>query len=312
MTHPLLLSVLATSGLALLSLTGVAFVALAKGARQTVLFILVACAAGAMMSGAFFHLIPEASEAVGHFNAAVSVFVGFGTFFLLERFLYWHHCHHGGDCDVHPYTTLSLVGDTIHNFLDGIVVGGAFMLSPALGWSTTMVIAAHELPQELGDYAILVHGGHSHRKALGLNLLTGASGIAGAVLAWFGFSEHVEWVPYLMGFAAGNFIYVSAADLIPELHKEQKMQKALVAFLCFVMAASVMAAVAKHTAHAHGVAPHVEAGEGHEGHDHGRHGADDHGGLEHEEFEREAHDHEGHDHEGHEAHDHEGHDGHDH
>ncbi len=221
MTHPLTLAVLATAGLALLSLTGVAFVAFAKGARQTILFVLVACAAGAMMSGAFFHLIPEASEAVGHFDAAVAVFVGFGTFFLLERFLYWHHCHQGGDCHVHPYTTLSLVGDTIHNFLDGIVVGGAFMLSPALGWSTTMVIAAHELPQELGDYAILVHGGHSHRKALGLNLLTGASGIAGAIFAWFGFSEHVEWIPYLMGFAAGNFIYVSAADLIPELHKEQ-------------------------------------------------------------------------------------------
>ncbi len=274
MTHPLILSVLATSGLALLSLTGVAFVALAKGARQTVLFVLVACAAGAMMSGAFFHLIPESTEAIGHFNAGVSIFVGFGAFFLLERFLYWHHCHKGGDCHVHPYTTLSLVGDTIHNLLDGIVVGGAFMLSPALGLSTTMVIAAHELPQELGDYAILVHGGHSHRKALALNLLTGASGILGAVLAWFGFSEHAEWVPYLMGFAAGNFIYISAADLIPELHKEQSLKKALVAFCCFVMAASVMAAVARNSGHVHSAPQHVEAVEDHtaqpdhDGHDH--------------------------------------------
>lgn len=259
MTHPLLLSVLATSGLALLSLTGVGFVALAKGARKTVLFVLVACAAGAMMSGAFFHLIPEATEAIGHFNAAMSIFVGFGAFFLLERFLYWHHCHQGGDCHVHPYTTLSLVGDAIHNLLDGIVVGGAFMLSPALGLSTTMVIAAHELPQELGDYAILVHGGHSHRRALALNLLTGASGIAGAILAWFGFSAHAEWVPYMMGFAAGNFIYVSAADLIPELHKEQSLKKALVAFACFVVAAGVMAAVAGHAGHAHDSPQHVEA-----------------------------------------------------
>lgn len=267
MTHPLILSVLATTGLALLSLAGVAFVALATKARKTILFVLVACAAGAMMSGAFFHLMPEASEAVGHFHAAVSVFVGFGAFFLLERFLYWHHCHHGGDCHVHPYTTLSLVGDTIHNLLDGIVVGGAFMLSPALGWSTTMIIAAHELPQELGDYAVLVHGGHSHRKALALNLLTGFSGVLGALLAWFGLSEHVEWVPYLMGFAAGNFIYVSATDLIPELHKEQNLKKALLAFCCFVMAAAVMAGVASQTDHAHGTTQQVEAGDGHGDHD---------------------------------------------
>ncbi len=250
--HPLLLSVLATVGLALLSLAGVGFVALAGKARQTVLFVLVACAAGAMMAGAFFHLLPEANAALGSFTASVALFVGFGTFFLLERILYWHHCHQGHDCEVHPYTTLSLVGDAIHNLLDGIVVGGAFLLDPLLGWGTTMIIAAHELPQELGDYAILIHGGHSQRKALLLNLLTGLTGVLGAILAWFGFSQHVGWVPYLMAFAAGNFIYVSAADLIPELHKEHNTKKALVAFFFFVLAASVMAGMAHLHEDSHG------------------------------------------------------------
>lgn len=293
--HPLLLALLATAGLALLSLAGVGFVALAGKARKTILFVLVACAAGAMMSGAFFHLMPEATASLGHFKAAVSVFVGFGAFFLLERFLYWHHCHKGHDCEVHPYTTLSLVGDAIHNLLDGIVVGGAFIVDPVLGWSTTMVIAAHELPQELGDYAILVHGGHSHKKALGLNVLTGLTGMAGAVLAWFGLSEHTHWVPYLLGFAAGNFIYVSAADLIPELHKEHNTKKALVAFCFFIVAAVAMAGVAQlhGEGHSHGAPASVEEvhGEGtpmdHDAHDDCDH--DDHGHHDH-------HDHDHHDH----------------
>jgi zinc and cadmium transporter len=239
--NSLILAIAATTGLALLSLVGALFFAVAHRVRSMALFVMVAFAAGAMMAAAFFHLMPEACAELGYFDASVSVFVGFGVFFVLERFLHWHHCHKTHDCEVHPFTTLSLLGDAIHNFLDGIVIGGAFLINPALGWSTTIVIAAHELPQELGDFAILVHGGHSHRKALGLNLLTGLTAILGAILAWFGFSAHQEWVPYLMGFAAGNFIYISASDLIPELHKESNLRKAFVAFLFFVIAAGLMA-----------------------------------------------------------------------
>jgi len=238
--EPLFYAVAATLLVSMLSLAGIAFVALGREVRGTVLFVMVAFAAGAMMAASFFHLLPEAAEGLGSFRAGMVTLVGFSCFFILERFLHWRHCHKGGHCDVHPYTTLSIVGDALHNFLDGIVIGSAFLVDTGLGISATVVIAAHELPQELGDYAILVHGGHSHRKALGLNLASALTAVAGAVLAWIGLAEHGELIPYVMAFAAGNFIYVSSSDLVPELHKEQDLRRAGLAFAFFLAAVVLM------------------------------------------------------------------------
>jgi zinc and cadmium transporter len=237
---PLFQAVAATVSISLLSLAGIAFVAVGRKARSTVLFVMVAFAAGAMMAASFFHLLPEATEGMGSFRTGMVALVGFSCFFILERFLHWRHCHKGGDCEVHPYTTLSVVGDALHNFLDGVVIGSAFLADTTLGISATVVIAAHELPQELGDYAILVHGGHSHRKALGLNFASAITSVAGAVLAWFGLAGHHDQIPYVMAFAAGNFIYVSSSDLVPELHKEQDLRRAALAFAFFVAAVVLM------------------------------------------------------------------------
>lgn len=237
---PLFYAVAATLLVSMLSLAGIAFVTLGRKILNTVLFVMVAFAAGAMMSASFFHLLPEAAEGIGSFRAGVVTLVGFSCFFILERFLYWRHCHKGGHCDVHPYTTLSLVGDAVHNFLDGIVIGSAFLADTALGVSAAVVIAAHELPQELGDYAILVRGGHTHRKALWLNFASALTSVAGAVLAWIGLADHHELIPYVMAFAAGNFIYVSSSDLVPELHKEQDVRRAALAFAFFLAAVVMM------------------------------------------------------------------------
>ncbi len=249
---PLLYAIAASIAISLLSLAGIGFVAVGRKARGTVLFVMVAFAAGAMMAASFFHLLPEATEGIGSFRAGMVTLSGFSFFFILERFLHWRHCHKGGHCDVHPYTTLSVVGDALHNFLDGIVIGSAFLADTTLGISTTFVIAAHELPQELGDYAILVHGGHSHRKALGMNFASALTSVAGAVLAWVGLADHHELIPYVMAFAAGNFIYVSSSDLVPELHKEQDLRRAGLAFAFFIAAVVLMGLTAGGGAgHAH-------------------------------------------------------------
>lgn len=241
--HPLLMAIAATLGVSALSLCGVALMAFGGQRRRSLIFVMVAFAAGAMMATSFFHLMPEAVEELGHFRAAVAAMSGLLFFFILERFLHWRHCHHG-ECEVHPYTTLSLVGDTLHNFLDGLVIGAAFLVSPGLGLGATAVIAAHELPQELGDFAVLIHGGYSKRRALALNLLTGLAAVLGAVVAYIGMAGHRDWIPYVMGFAAGNFIYISAADLIPELHRERDHKKAIAAIFFFVLAVVIMAAFA--------------------------------------------------------------------
>ena len=248
--HPLVSALLATSLLSLVSLVGVFFAGLRAERLRTVVFVLVAFAAGALLSAAFFHLLPEAYEHVGYLGGSTAVLVGLSSFFVLEKFLHWRHCH-DGHCDGHPYTTLSLLGGALHNLLDGLVIGGSFLVSPALGVSTTMVIIAHALPQELGDFGILVHGGYRRGRALLLNLLTSLPSLAGAALAYFGMVGRAHWIPYLMGFAAGTFIYVGSSDLIPEIHKEQNLRKTALAFVFFLLAVVLLLVVAMHGEHEH-------------------------------------------------------------
>jgi len=248
--HPLAAALIATSLLCLISLVGVAFAGLGAERLKTVVFVLVAFAAGALLSAAFFHLLPEAYEHIGYRGGSIAVLVGLSSFFVLERFLHWRHCHHG-HCDGHPYTTLSLMGGALHNLLDGFVIGGSFLVSPALGVSTTVVIIAHALPQELGDFGILVHGGYGKARALALNFLTSTPALLGAALAYFGLAGRAHWIPYLMGFAAGTFIYVGSSDLIPEIHKEQNLKKTALAFVFFLLAVTLLLIVASHGEHEH-------------------------------------------------------------
>ena len=248
--HPLVSALLATSLLCLVSLVGVFFAGLGTARLRTVVFVLVAFAAGALLSAAFFHLLPEAYEHVGYLGGSTAVLVGLSSFFVLERFLHWRHCH-DGHCDGHPYTTLSLMGGALHNLLDGFVIGGSFLVSPGLGVSTTVVIIAHALRQELGDFGILVHGGYGKARALLLNFLTSLPSLAGAALAYYGMVGRTHWIPYLMGFAAGTFIYVGSSDLIPEIHKEQNLRKTALAFAFFILAVLLLLFVAMHGEHEH-------------------------------------------------------------
>ena len=194
-----------------------------------ILFYLVSFAAGTLLGAAFLDLLPEALE--GGFKESVPVFILLGilSFFVLEKFLHWHH-HHAGHKheEVHGFTYLNIVGDAIHNFLDGAVIAISFMNSTALGIIATIAIIAHEIPQEIADFSILIYGGFSKAKALVYNFMTALTAVIGALAAYFYSSAIQNSSIFLTSFAVGGFVYIASTDLIPEIQKEKDLKKSLV------------------------------------------------------------------------------------
>lgn len=238
-------SLIATFLVSVISFIGILSLFFKDRILNKIVFYLVAISAGSLMGGAFLHLIPEAMESVGSGhgvdNVALSILVGFIAFFILERVLHWHHCHkHGGDCSVHPFTYLNLIGDGLHNCIDGVVIIAAFSVSYELGIATTMSIILHEIPQEISDFGVLVYGGFTKSKALAFNFMSGLLALVGAFLGYLLINAAQGAMPILLGLTAGGFIYVSASDLIPEMHKESKFSKSLIAFICFFLGVSLM------------------------------------------------------------------------
>lgn len=184
---------------------------------QRLLLPMVAFAAGALLGGAVLHMLPAAIDAMGLRPPVLLWFLaGFTLFFAIEQFLHWHHGHRGiAGIAPRPLTYLVLIGDGLHNFLGGLAVATAFITDVRLGVSTWVAAAAHEVPQELGDFAILVHGGWKRERALLYNVISGSTFLVGGLVAYIA-SAHIE-VSFLLPFAAGNFAYIAASDLIPEV-----------------------------------------------------------------------------------------------
>jgi len=216
----------------IISLIGIVTLIVKDKVLNAVLLGLVGFSAGALMGGAFLHLLPEVLE----YSPSVSVFsyliLGFAMFFSLEKFLYWRHCHKGV-CDVHTFTYMNLIGDGIHNFTDGLVIAASFIASIQLGIATTFAVISHEIPQELGDFGVLVYGGFTKIRALVYNLLSALTAILGAFAGYFLCSYIENFAVFLLPITAGGFIYISGSDLIPELHKEANVKKSMLSFAFF-------------------------------------------------------------------------------
>lgn len=235
------------SGLAMsaVALAGGLAVVMRESQFRRLVIPLVALAAGALLGGAMFHMLPEALAVI---DDALSVFVwtvaGLFTFHVLEQFLHWHHCHRPVS-QHRPLGYLILAADGLHNLLGGLAVGSAFVVDVRLGIVTWLIAAAHEVPQELGDFGILVHAGWDRRRALTFNVLSAVTFLAGS-LAAYGLADRVE-VAFLVPFAAGNFIYIALADLLPELSTAREPRDKLIHTAGFGLGLGLLLVVAAAT-----------------------------------------------------------------
>lgn len=225
--------VLATFIITLCVWVAVLFMFFKKDFLGKIVKFLVAFSAGTLMGGAFLHLMPEAAEEINA-NWLFGIFlISFAGFFLLEKLLFWRHCHKE-NCEIHSFGYMNLVGDSIHNFIDGLVIAGAFMVDISLGIATTLAIAAHEIPQEIGDFGVLIHAGFKYRSAMIVNYLVALTVILGGIVGYFSFSLLEGFLPYILPVAAGGFVYIAASDLIPEIRGEKVMKKLAANYTIFV------------------------------------------------------------------------------
>lgn len=234
---------IATITISLIAFVGVFTLILKKELLNNVLLGLVALSTGALLGGAFLHLLPEAIAEKG---ADLAIFLylllGFSIFFMLEQFLQWRH-QHTATPQVKPFSYLILVSDSVHNFIDGLIIAASFVTSFHLGVATTLAVALHEIPQELGDFAVLVYGGFGKKRALMFNFATAITAILGGITGYMASSVMQTSIIYLLPFAAGNFIYIAAADLIPEIKHQVSLTRSVVHFVIFLFGIAIMLAV---------------------------------------------------------------------
>ena len=235
----LLYILVVTFAIALIAFIGIFTLMLKDKLLNKILLILVSLSAGALMGGAFLHLIPEAVEKSQGTDIFLFVLVGFILFFVIEKVLHWRHCHKG-KCDVHTFTYMNLVGDTIHNFIDGLILAASFVTSVELGLTTTIAIAAHEIPQEIGDFGVLIYGGFKKKKAIILNFIVALTIVIGGLIGYFISKSVGSAVTFLLPFAAGGFIYIAATDLIPEIKKELDFKKYMATLIVFIIGILIM------------------------------------------------------------------------
>ena len=216
-----------------IALVGSVTLFLRPATLRKLLLPLVAFAAGSLVGGAFFHMIPATlGTGIGGLGAGIAVVAGFTLFFILEQVLHWHHCHRAQTDCRQPLTWLILIGDGLHNFLGGLAIAGTFLVDIRLGITSWLAAAAHEVPQELGDFGVLLHGGMSRRQALLFNALSGLTFLLGGLVT-YGLSSQLD-TSWLIPFAAGNFLYIGASDLVPEVNRHGDLKANFVHLAAFL------------------------------------------------------------------------------
>ena len=208
------------------SLFGIGLLSLRAQKLRNILTLLVSLSAGALFGDAFVHLLPEAAENGFTLSVSVAVLLGIAFFFIIEKFIHWKHCHkpdhiehkhRDGEDHVHHFAIMNLFGDGVHNMIDGLIIGVSYLVSIPVGIATTIAVFVHEIPQEVSDFGVLLHGGFSKKKALFFNFIISLGALVGVVVALLVGSMAEELAHFLLPFAAGGFIYIAGADLIPEL-----------------------------------------------------------------------------------------------
>ncbi len=228
--------------ISVISFTGIFTLSLKENSLKKILLFLVSFSAGALFGDAFIHLLPEAVAENGFgISISLSLLGGIVLFFILEKFIHWRHCHIPTSTHhPHPLAFMNLVGDGVHNFIDGLVIAGSYLASIPVGIATTIAVLLHEIPQEIGDFGVLLHAGFSKKKALFFNFLSALIAVIGAAVALAAGSYMASITSFLIPFAAGGFIYIAGSDLIPELHKETDPSKSAAQLLAFVAGVLVM------------------------------------------------------------------------
>ncbi len=240
-----LISLLSVSGISLISLIGVIGLGFQTEKLKKMIIPLVSFAAGALLGDVFLHLLPEVIEENG-FSLSISLYILLGIIisFIMEKIIAWRHCHTPLDKGhTHRFAYMNLFGDAVHNFIDGLIIGSSYLVSIPVGIASTIAILLHEIPQEIGDFGVLLHGGFSKNKAIAYNFFTALTAILGTSLA-LALSNYLPHITqFLPPFAAGTFIYIAGADLIPELHKDGSWRSGLIQTGAFILGILVMMAM---------------------------------------------------------------------
>lgn len=205
---------------------------------------LVSLSAGSLLGAAFFHLLPEGIEELGVETTFLVTVGSYCLFLLMEKILPWQHCH-TEDCPVHTFAYLNLVGDSVHNFIDGLVMAAAFQTNVGLGVATTLAVMLHELPQEWGDMGVLLHAGMPRRRALMANVAVSLTAVLGGVLGLALGMFDAGLTPYLLPIAAGGFFYIASSDLVPELRQSKSRLQDWLIWLALVVGVLVMVFTAR-------------------------------------------------------------------
>ncbi|TKJ17241.1 ZIP family metal transporter [Candidatus Woesearchaeota archaeon B3_Woes] len=242
MNNVWLYSLLSVIIISLISFIGVVTLAIKAKFLQKILLLLVSFSAGALFGGAFLHLIPEALENISSTRiVSLLILSGILFFLILEKFIHWRHCHiPTSKRHPHPFAIMNLIGDGLHNFIDGLIIGASYLISIPLGFTTTIAVILHEIPQEIGDFGVLLHGGFKKSKALLLNFLSALTSVFGVIVSLIIGYKAIEFSVILLPIAAGGFIYIAGSDLIPEMHKECSGSKSFAQLLSLVFGILLM------------------------------------------------------------------------
>ncbi|MFH1054244.1 MAG: ZIP family metal transporter [Candidatus Woesearchaeota archaeon] len=226
----------------IVSIIGIFLFAFTKKKLNSILIYMISFSAGALMGDAFIHLLPEVVKHHG-FTVPISLYVlsGIALSFIIEKIIQWRHCHHPTtEAHVHPFALMNLFGDGVHNFIDGLIIGASYLASIPVGIATTLAVLFHEIPQEIGDFGVLVYGGFSKGKAISVNFIIALTSVLGVIVALLIGSYVSNITVFLIPFAAGSFIYIAGSDLIPELHNQVKCGFAITELVFFLLGICIM------------------------------------------------------------------------